>query len=293
MTKHNTIAPTRAMERLMLSVPCLLACVMVSSQLSDPVKDRIEVRVPGTTVPFEMARCPSGTTSVGDTLESVDVDAMWVLTTEVTWDLYDIYVYELDEPDGSSPADAVSRPSKPYVPPDRGFGHDGYPAIGMTRSAAEGFCAWLSLKTGVQVRLPTQPEWIYLAQAGSESAYCCDATPESLGTFAWFKDNSEHTTHPVGQKQPNALGLFDIHGNAAEWVITDTRKPYAMGGGYRDSAEDATTTSSQRQVSSWNQSDPQIPKSQWWLADCSWVGFRFVIDATEEHTSRLKELRHE
>ncbi len=249
--------------------------------------------MPGTTVPFEMVRCPSGTTRVDESEASIDVGEMWALTTEVTWDLYDIYVYELDEPDGSSSADAVSRPSKPYVPPDRGFGHDGYPAIGMTRQAAERFCEWLSLKTGVAVRLPTQPEWIYLASAGTDSPYCCGVSEETLEEIAWYAANSEHTTHPVGQKRPNAFGLYDIHGNAAEWVITDTRKPYAMGGGYRDNAEDSTTTSSQRQVSSWNQSDPQIPKSQWWLADCSWVGFRFVIDATDEHTTRLKELRHE
>jgi hypothetical protein len=266
---------------------------MVSPQPGALVQDRIEVRVPGTTVPFEMVRCPSGTTSVDKSEASIDIGEMWALTTEVTWDLYDIYVYELDEPDGSSSADAVSRPSKPYVPPDRGFGHDGYPAIGMTRQAAERFCEWLSLKTGVAVRLPTQPEWIYLASAGTDSPYCCGSSSDSLDEIAWYVANSEHTTHPVGQKRPNAFGLYDIHGNAAEWVITETRKPYAMGGGYRDNAADSTTTSSQRQISSWNQSDPQIPKSQWWLADCSWVGFRFVIDATEEHTKRLKELRHE
>lgn len=249
--------------------------------------------MPGTTVPFELVRSPLGQLTRTDKDETTKIHSMWVLNTEVTWDLYDIYVYELDQPDGSSPADALSRPSKPYVPPDRGFGHDGYPAIGMTRQAAEGFCEWLALITDLEVRLPTQHEWIYLASAGSESPYCCDVTMETLDDVAWYADNSEHTTHPVAQKRPNAFGLYDIHGNAAEWVITDTRKPYAMGGGYRDSAEDSTTTSSQRQVSSWNQSDPQIPKSQWWLADCSWVGFRFVIDATEEHTTRLKELRHE
>jgi len=293
MIKHNTIAQTCVMERPMLSVCCLFACVMLSPQPSALVQDRIEVRVPGTTVPFEMVRCPSGMTSFAGVDSATEIDSLWVLSTEVTWDLYDIFVYELDEPDESSPADAVSRPSKPYVPPDRGFGHDGYPAIGMTRKAAEGFCEWLSLKTGLSVRLPTQLEWVYLASAGTESPYCCGVSSDTLDDIAWYLDNSEHTTHPVAQKKPNAFGLYDMHGNTAEWVVTDTRRPYAMGGGYRDSAEDSTTTSSQRQVSSWNQSDPQIPKSQWWLADCSWVGFRFVIDATEENTTRLKELRHE
>ncbi|MEZ6164952.1 MAG: SUMF1/EgtB/PvdO family nonheme iron enzyme [Phycisphaerales bacterium] len=257
----------------------------------DVASSVIKVRVPGTAVPFELVRTPVGAVEFEDAEHQIG--SLFVLRTELTWDLYDIYVYELDEPDGSSPADAVSRPSKPYVPPDRGFGHDGYPAIGMTRGAAEGFCEWLSLKTGLSVRLPTQPEWVYLARAGDLTPYCCGVTADTLGEVAWFLENSEHTTHPVGLKKPNGFGLFDIHGNAAEWVMTDTRRPIAMGGGYRDAAEASTTTSAQRQMSNWNQSDPQIPKSRWWLADCSWVGFRFVVDATDEQTRKLEELRDE
>lgn len=258
----------------------------------DAVAGSVKVRVPGTTVSFEVIRCPSGEISTDEEVNEF-VGAIWALTTEVTWDLYDIYIYELDEPDGSSPADAVSRPSKPYVPPDRGFGHDGYPAIGMTRKAAEGFCAWLSLKIGLGVRLPTKVEWIYLASGGTGEPYCCSVDESTLGKVAWFESNSEHSTHSVAKKIPNAFGLYDVHGNAAEWVMSETRKPFAMGGGYRDDAASSTAQSSQQQVSSWNQSDPQIPKSQWWLADCSWVGFRFVIDATDEHTQRLEELGDE
>ena len=291
----------RVVETNMFSAGCVLSVLMTqciggtalgqsgySGSEPEEQHEALVVRVPGTTVPFELVETPSGQIQYGDTQHAIG--ELFVLRTELTWDLYDIYVYELDEPDGSSPADAVSRPSKPYVPPDRGFGHDGYPAIGMTRKAAEGFCEWLSLKTGVEVRLPSQPEWIYLAQGGEDGAYCCGVTAESLSDIAWFKENSEHSTHPVGIKQPNGFGLHDIHGNAAEWVITDTRRPFAMGGGYRDEAGECTSTSAQRQMSSWNQSDPQIPKSQWWLADCSWVGFRFVIDATDEQTDKLKEL---
>ncbi len=257
----------------------------------DSSPDPINLRVPGTTVHFELVHTPPG--SIVAEEQQINIPSMLVLSTEVSWDLYDIYVFELDQSETSTPADAVSRPSKPYVPPDRGFGHDGYPAIGMTRKAAEQFCAWLSLKLGVHVRLPLEHEWSYLANGGSEAAYCCDATPETLSEFAWIQSNSEHSTHPLANKPPNRFGLFDMHGNAAEWVITDSRRPYAMGGSYRDPAEESTATSSQRQASAWNQSDPQIPKSQWWLADCSWVGFRFVIDATDEHLEIIKELSNE
>ena len=202
-------------------------------------------------------------------------------------------VYELDEPDGSSPADGVSRPSKPYVPPDRGFGHDGYPAIGMTIDAAEGFCRWLSLKTGLEFRLPARQEWTYLAAGESLAAYCCDVEADSLDRVAWFVDNSKFSTHAVGEKRPNLFGLYDIHGNASEWVTSDSRKPIALGGSFRDDADECTSTSFQQQLRSWNTSDPQIPKSSWWLADCSWVGFRFVIEADTIDQSILQELTDE
>ncbi len=279
---------------------CILSGILLADVSLDEHPEQITLRIPGTIVPFEMVLCPAGTIVSQDQAESdtesdtvVEIDSCYVLTTEVTWDLYDIYVYELDESDGSSPADAVSRPSKPYIPPDRGFGHEGFPAIGMTYDAAIGFCQWLQLKTGLEVRLPTKDEWVFFAIGETDEAYCCDTNPDTLSRVAWYSDNSEYTTHKVGEKIPNAFGLFDIHGNAAEWVANDARKPFAMGGGFRDEAEDCTARSSQSQVRSWNTSDPQIPKSSWWLADCSWVGFRFVISAQSVHIDTLKELIHE
>ena len=273
----------------------LLSPIVLAEPPSDELPAEITLRIPGTTVPFDMILCPPYAleTLVNETTKAISFSAMYTLKTEVTWDLYDIYVYELDETDGSSPADAVSRPSKPYIPPDRGFGHDGYPAIGMTYDAATGFCEWLRLKTGLEVRLPTEAEWKYLAVGVSDDDYCCDASPETLMDFAWFRDNSEFTTHPVAEKLPNGFGLFDIHGNAAEWVKNDAQKPFAMGGGFQDKTEECTAQSKQQQLRSWNTSDPQIPKSSWWLADCSWVGFRFVINADSIDLDTLKEFTHE
>ncbi len=219
------------------------------------------IRVPNTTVEFTMVRVPG---DAGDDQEPVG--DLWVLTTEVPWELYDIYVYELDRAEGGD-ADAIARPSKPYVPPDRGFGHEGYPAISMTRAAAEGFCEWLSRVTGVAFRLPSASEWTHLA--GSASATDAEA---------WTSANSEHKSHPVAKKQANGFGLHDMIGNVAEWVMTDGRRPVAMGGSWRDEPEACAPTSMQQQDRSWNASDPQIPKSKWWLADCSWVGFRFVSE---------------
>lgn len=236
------------------------------------------VRIPGTTVEFELRRCPAGTYTPGGG-ETVEIGELWALTTEVTWDLYDVFVFALDEAEAGA-LDAVSRPSKPYVPPDRGYGHSGYPAIGMTRKAAEAFCVWLEARTGLAARLPTRDEWVYLASAGgAETGETGDDEVEDTSDeIAWHAGNTDGTTMPVGRTRPNAYGLYDMLGNAAEWVATEQGRPIAMGGSFRDDAADCTPVSSQTQRSSWNSSDPQIPKSAWWLADCGWVGFRFVVD---------------
>ena len=75
---------------------------------------------------------------------------------------------------------------------------------------------------GWRYRLPTEEEWVYACRAGSTGDYCkladgTEITESTLGKVAWYNHNSDEKTHPVGQKKPNAFGLYDMHGNVREW----------------------------------------------------------------------------
>lgn len=206
------------------------------------------------------------------------VRAFWMSETEVPWEVFDVFAYRLDEEQGSAKADGISRPSKPYLPPDRGFGHEGYAAICMTRQNAEEFCRWLSWKSGRVFRLPTSEEWEHACLAGAKTKYPFGDDVADLGEHAWFAENSDATPHPVKSKKPNRWGLYDMLGNVQEWVTSSDAKPATMGGSFRDEAAKVTPGGRTAQEASWNASDPQIPKSKWWLSDGSFVGFRVVCE---------------
>ena len=96
-------------------------------------------------------------------------------------------------------------------------GNDVFPVTGLTWAKAKEYCA------AIRGRLPTEAEWEYSARAGDTHSYY-----GVVPNIAWYSDNSDDTVHPVGTKQPNAFGLYDMLGNVKEWVLDRYYKKYYL-----------------------------------------------------------------
>ena len=101
------------------------------------------------------------------------------------------------------------------------------PVKSVTQNEAEVFCKQLSKLTGKNYRLPTEAEWEYACRAGTETRFSFGDDESQLGDYAWFIDNSDNVTHPVGQKLPNLWGIYDMHGNVWEWCADSYHESYA------------------------------------------------------------------
>ena len=236
----------------------------------------------------------------------VKIEPFWMGKHEVIWDIYDLYTFKNMEKEMAArhpdvdksvqKTDASTRPSPPYVDMSFGMGRAGYPAINMTQYAAIHFCKWLYEKTGVFYRLPTEAEWEYACRAGSKTAYSFGDDAAKLDEFAWHRKNSDAAYKKIGQKKPNAFGLYDMHGNVMEWTLDQyipdyySKKPageaYApvtelyptavRGGSWDDEPADLRSAARTPSKPEWKILDPQLPKSEWWMTSASFVGFRLV-----------------
>lgn len=95
-----------------------------------------------------------------------------------------------------------------------------YPVENITYDEAYEFVRRLSKMTNIRFDLPTEEEWEYAARGGQKSKHCRYAGSNNIYDIAWYRNNSERSTHPVGEKQPNELGLYDMCGNVWEWTKT-------------------------------------------------------------------------
>ena len=109
--------------------------------------------------------------------------------------------------------------------PNLNWSSPGYPVAAdlpvtmVSYEDALAFCAWLSKRDGKNYRLPTEAEWEYACRAGSKDVYHFPI--KSRDSYCWSLWNTKGTVspRPVGTRQPNPLGLFDMGGNAREWCL--------------------------------------------------------------------------
>lgn len=243
----------------------------------------------------------------------VQISPFWMSKYEITWNQYEVWgdrvdslrraAYNKPATPRDKVADSVTRPTPPYTDMSFGMGRENNPAICMTQHSARMYCTWLSAKTGRYYRLPTEAEWEYACRAGTTTVYSFGDDPAVLGDYAWYEANSDGKYQPVGKKKPNPWGLYDMHGNVAEWVLdqyaadtyaqrkellTDplvvplTEYPRGVrGGGWDDAPNMLRSAVREGSNLDWKQQDPQIPQSIWYFTDALGVGFRVVRPLTE------------
>jgi formylglycine-generating enzyme required for sulfatase activity len=285
--------------------------------------------IPGSDVTFTMLPIPGGQFTIGSPESEpdredgegpqvlIEVAPFWMSAHEITWAEFKQYmalndVFRAFDSQGirrvtaDRQIDAITAPSRLYDP-DSTFqsGDDPrQPAVMMTQYAAKQYTKWLSGLTGEFYRLPAEAEWEYACRAGTKGSYHFGDSALKLEEYAWYEVNSGDRSHKVGQKKPNPWGLFDMHGNVAEWVLDEYSKDgyeflkseqragrdaikwptkafprVVRGGSFEMESEKCRSTSRLgSDDDEWKMEDPNLPASPWWFTTtpATGVGFRIV-----------------
>ena len=287
------------------------------------------VTIPGSKAKYTMLPIPGGVLQMGSPRKEanreanegpqfeVTLEPFWMGKYEVTWaeymkymSMHDIFkdfeTHKMRLITESHKADVITAPSNLYDPSFtfvNGEAPD-LPAVTMSQYAAKQYTKWLSLLSGRFYRLPSEAEWEYACRAGTTTAYHFGDDASKLVKYGWFYDNANETTHPIGQKLPNPWGLYDMHGNVAEWVfdallkdgykqfdgkklkmeeaIAWPKKLYprvSRGGNWDLDAEDCRSAARLGSADDeWRAEDPNIPLSPWWFTSgpALGVGMRLI-----------------
>ena len=235
----------------------------------------------------------------------VTVADFWMGQYEINWQQYELFVYRDEESFNKLSSqqqldalaiDGVTGATAPYVEMSYGMGKDGYPAVNVTQYAALQYARWLSAKTGRFYRLPTEAEWEYACRAGTDTPWSFGSDAKAAEDYSVFNANSENRYAKTGSRKPNPWQLYDMHGNVAEWTLdqfdpgfyasSDGDNPWnqadelyprvVRGGSFRDPVEQTRCAARRPSAANWKERDPQIPRSNWWLTNAPFVGFRLV-----------------
>lgn len=311
----------------------IIAILAFSNLLSLPVWadfQAFEQSIPGTDQSFSMLPIHGGRFAMGSTEDEpghasaesprhdVSIADFWMSKHEINWQQYEPFVYR-DEAQFkvlAAPAqlqslaiDGVTGATAPYSDMSFGMGKDGFPVVNATQYAALQYARWLSAKTGRFYRLPTEAEWEYACRAGTTTPWSFGSDPAAASEYAIFSDNSDDRYARTGTRKSNPWGLYDMHGNVAEWTMdqfaqgfyaqstddnpwkrpTDLYPRVARGGSWLDDIQELRCAARLPSSPAWKERDPQMPKSKWWLTNAPFVGIRLVSPRVQPSTERVNQ----
>ena len=249
-----------------------------------------------------------------DDILEVSLSPFWMSKHEITWEAYEPFMLSpIPRQKDGMPLDFmraqikndiefIARPTPPYHPMTFGMKRDGHPALSMTQHAANKYCQWVSFQTGHFYRLPTEAEWEFACRAGSDTDYSWGTDSQKAGDYAWFGGGASTHYNVPGQKKPNALGFYDMHGNVLEWTLDQyvpnrkeyfgkdkvhnpwvkATKPYphvTKGGHWQQSLQEISAAARHQSTPIWKVADPQRPRSLWYHTTTPWLGLRIVRPA--------------
>jgi formylglycine-generating enzyme required for sulfatase activity len=272
-------------------------------------------KIPGTEVTITMVAVPGGKFTLGsksilaDNDEGppveIELSPYWIGEHEVTFAEWDTFFKDSAVPQVKN-MDGVTRATPQYIDLTWGMGREpNHPVNSLSQQAALMYCRWLYSKTGIFFRLPTEAEWEYACKAGDTKL----PDPATIGDYGWYSENSDAKFQLVKQKKPNAWGIFDLLGNLSEWTLDQydpqgyqalpskdpmvtpgTRYPKSVrGGSFEDAPNQLRCTNRIASDPKWNQRDPQVPKSRWWMTDGMFVGFRIVRPARQPSSAEIEQ----